>query len=44
MDNGYYDMSKIMTALVEVKFDGIVILDRKLWVGIIPNRRMASRT
>jgi mannonate dehydratase len=27
MDNGYYDMSKIMTALVEVKFDGIVILD-----------------
>ncbi|HEX3942082.1 MAG TPA: mannonate dehydratase [Acidobacteriaceae bacterium] len=27
MDNGYYDMSKIMDALVEVKFDGIVILD-----------------
>ena len=27
MDNGYYDMSKIMTALVEVGFDGIVILD-----------------
>ena len=27
MDNGYYDMSKIMTALVEVNFDGIVILD-----------------
>jgi mannonate dehydratase len=27
MDNGYYDMSKIMAALVEVKFDGIVILD-----------------
>jgi mannonate dehydratase len=27
MDNGYYDMSKIMGALVEVKFDGIVILD-----------------
>ena len=27
MDNGYYDMSKIMKALVEVKFDGIVILD-----------------
>src|ERR1700678_3730179 len=24
MDNEYYDMSKIMTALVEVKFDGIV--------------------
>jgi mannonate dehydratase len=27
MDNGYYDMSKIMRALVDVKFDGIVILD-----------------
>ena len=27
MDNGYYDMSQIMKALVEVKFDGIVILD-----------------
>jgi mannonate dehydratase len=27
MDNGYYDMSKIMDALVEVRFDGIVILD-----------------
>jgi mannonate dehydratase len=27
MDDGYYDMSKIMRALVEVKFDGIAILD-----------------
>ena len=27
MDNGYYDMSKIMTALREMNFDGIVILD-----------------
>ena len=27
MDNGYYDMAKIMDALVEVKYDGIVILD-----------------
>lgn len=27
MDNGYGDMSKIMNALVEVKFDGIAILD-----------------
>jgi mannonate dehydratase len=27
MDNGYYEMSKIMRALVEVQFDGIVILD-----------------
>jgi mannonate dehydratase len=27
MDNGYMDMDKIMKALVEVKFDGIIILD-----------------
>jgi mannonate dehydratase len=27
MDNGYYDMYKIMKALADVKFDGIVILD-----------------
>jgi mannonate dehydratase len=27
MDNGYYEMSRIMDALVEVKFDGVVILD-----------------
>jgi len=27
MDNGYMDMDKIMKALVEVKFDGILILD-----------------
>jgi mannonate dehydratase len=27
MDNGYYDMYKIMKALQDVKFDGIVILD-----------------
>jgi mannonate dehydratase len=27
MDDGYYDMFKIMKALAEVKFDGIVILD-----------------
>ena len=27
MDNGYYDMRKIMKALHDVKFDGIVILD-----------------
>jgi mannonate dehydratase len=27
MDNGYYDMSLIMKALVDVHFDGIVILD-----------------
>ena len=27
MDNGYYDMYKIMKALRDVNFDGIVILD-----------------
>ena len=27
MDNGYYDMYQIMKALVDVNFDGIVILD-----------------
>jgi mannonate dehydratase len=27
MDNGYYDMYKIMKALRSVNFDGIVILD-----------------
>jgi mannonate dehydratase len=27
MDNGYYDMYKVMKALVEVKYDGIVHLD-----------------
>lgn len=27
MDNGYYDMSRIMKALVDVGFEGIVILD-----------------
>ena len=27
MDNGYYDMYKIMRALADVNFDGIVILD-----------------
>jgi mannonate dehydratase len=27
MDNGYYDMYKIMKALADVHYDGIVILD-----------------
>jgi len=27
MDDGYYDMYKIMKALHDVKFDGIMILD-----------------
>ena len=27
VDNGYYDMYKVMKALVDVKYDGIVHLD-----------------
>ena len=27
MDNGYYDMYKVMKALRDVNFEGIVILD-----------------
>ena len=27
MDNGYYDMYKVMKAMVDVKYDGIVHLD-----------------
>lgn len=33
IDDGYYDMSKVMKALVEVKFDGIVIPDHIPGVG-----------
>lgn len=33
IDDGYYDMSKIMRALVEVKFDGIMIPDHIPGVG-----------
>ena len=36
IDDGYYDMSKIMRALVEVKFDGIMIPDHIPGLGSDP--------
>ena len=33
IDDGYYDMSKVMQALVDVEFDGIVIPDHVPNVG-----------
>jgi len=36
IDDGYYDMSKIMRALVEVKFEGIVIPDHVPGLGSNP--------
>ena len=36
IDDGYYDMSKIMKALVEVKFEGIMIPDHIPGVGSDP--------
>lgn len=37
MDNGYYDMYKIMKALREVNFDGIVIPDHIPGLGVPPS-------
>src|SRR3984893_6223895 len=36
IDDGYFDMSKVMQALVEVNFEGIVIPDHIPALGIIP--------
>ncbi len=36
MDDGYYDMCKVMKALVEVNFDGIVIPDHIPGLGYPP--------
>ena len=36
IDDGYYDMSKVMQALVDVEFDGIVIPDHVPNVGGAP--------
>src|SRR5713101_6936520 len=36
IDDGYYDMSKVMKALVEVKFEGIVIPDHVPGLGANP--------
>ena len=36
IDDGYYDMSKVMDALVDVDFEGIVIPDHIPALGVIP--------
>jgi D-mannonate dehydratase len=36
IDDGYYDMSKVMQALVDVDFEGIVIPDHVPALGIMP--------
>ena len=36
IDDGYYDMSKVMRALVDVDFEGIVIPDHIPSLGVIP--------
>ena len=43
IDDGYYDMSKIMKALVEVKFEGIVIPDHVPGLGSNPATEGAGR-
>ncbi len=43
MDDGYYDMYKVMKALVEVDFDGIVIPDHIPGVGSVPGASPAER-
>jgi mannonate dehydratase len=43
IDDGYYDMSKVMRALVEVGFDGIVIPDHIPAVGVMPGAPDTSR-
>ena len=43
MDDGYYDMYKIMEALVEVDFDGIVIPDHIPERGVCRDRRAVVR-
>jgi D-mannonate dehydratase len=43
IDDGYYDMSKVMRALVEVKFEGIVIPDHIPAVGVMPGAPDSSR-
>jgi mannonate dehydratase len=43
IDDGYYDMSKIMRALVEVQFEGIVIPDHIPGLGSNPAAEGAGR-
>ena len=42
IDDGYYDMSKIMRALVDVKFEGIVIPDHVPGLGATRRRKPAG--
>jgi D-mannonate dehydratase len=42
MDDGYYDMYKVMKALVDVNFDGIAIPDHIPGVGQMPGGRQAG--
>jgi mannonate dehydratase len=43
IDDGYYDMSKVMKALVEVNFEGIVIPDHVPGLGADPAAEGAGR-
>jgi mannonate dehydratase len=43
IDDGYFDMSKVMKALVEVKFEGIVIPDHVPALGGNPSTESAGR-
>jgi len=43
IDDGYYDLNKVMRALVEVKFDGIVIPDHIPALGVVPGAPDTSR-
>ena len=43
IDDGYYDMSKIMQALVDVEFEGIVIPDHVPNLGFAPGAQQGRR-
>jgi D-mannonate dehydratase len=42
IDDGYYDMSKVMKALVDVKFERIVIPDHVPGLGSDPRARAGA--
>jgi mannonate dehydratase len=42
IDDGYYDMSKVMQALVDVDFEGIAIPDHIPALGVIPGAQPAA--
>jgi mannonate dehydratase len=44
IDDGYYDMSKVMQALVDVDFEGIAIPDHIPGLGIIPGSEQGRGT